>query len=52
MLEMALSAGLDRGTTLLPDAPISPLMIMYTQTSMNYPAVYRGTEMTGEHAEW
>ena len=34
------------GTTLLPDAPIT-IDDMYTQTSMNYPAVYR-TEMTGE----
>ena len=45
-VEIALSPGFRWGTTLLPDAPIT-IDDMYTQTSMNYPAVYR-TEMTGE----
>ncbi len=45
-VEIALSPGFRWGTTLLPDQPIT-IDDMYTQTSMNYPAVYR-TEMTGE----
>ena len=45
-VEIALSPGFRWGTTLLPDTPIT-IDDMYTQTSMNYPAVYR-TEMTGE----
>jgi len=45
-VEIALSPGFRWGTTLLPNAPIT-IDDMYTQTSMNYPAVYR-TEMTGE----
>ena len=45
-VEIALSPGFRWGTTLLPGQPIT-IDDMYTQTSMNYPAVYR-TEMTGE----
>jgi sulfur-oxidizing protein SoxB len=44
-VEIAFSPGFRWGTTLLPDQPIT-IDDMYTQTSMNYPAVYR-TEMTG-----
>ena len=44
-VEIALSPGFRWGTTLLPEQPIT-IDDMYTQTSMNYPAVYR-TEMTG-----
>ena len=45
-VEIALSPGFRWGTTLLPDQPIT-IDDMYSQTAMNYPAVYR-TEMTGE----
>ncbi len=45
-VEIALSPGFRWGTTLLPGSPIT-IDDLYTQTSMNYPAVYR-TEMTGE----
>ncbi len=45
-VEIALSPGFRWGTTLLPGQPIT-IDDMYTQTSMNYPAVYR-MEMTGE----
>ena len=45
-VEIALSPGFRWGTTLLAGAPIT-IDDIYTQTSMNYPAVYR-TEMTGE----
>ena len=45
-VEIALSPGFRWGTTLLPDQSIT-IDDMYSQTAMNYPAVYR-TEMTGE----
>ena len=45
-VEIALSPGFRWGTTLLPGQPIT-IDDMYSQTAMNYPAVYR-TEMTGE----
>ena len=45
-VEIALSPGFRWGTTLLPGDNIT-IDDLYTQTSMNYPAVYR-TEMTGE----
>ena len=45
-VEIALSPGFRWGTTLLPNQPIT-IDDMYSQTAMNYPAVYR-TEMTGE----
>ena len=45
-VEIALSPGFRWGTTLLPNSPIT-IDDLYTQTSMNYPAVYR-SEMTGE----
>ena len=45
-VEIALSPGFRWGTTLLPGDDIT-IDDLYTQTSMNYPAVYR-TEMTGE----
>lgn len=45
-VEIALSPGFRWGTTLLPGQPIT-IDDLYSQTSMNYPAVYR-TEMTGE----
>ncbi len=45
-VEIALSPGFRWGTTLLSDQPIT-IDDMYSQTAMNYPAVYR-TEMTGE----
>ena len=45
-VEIALSPGFRWGTTLLPAQPIT-IDDIYTQTSMNYPAVYR-THMTGE----
>ena len=44
-VEIALSPGFRWGTTLLPNSPIT-IDDLYTQTSMNYPAVYR-SEMTG-----
>ena len=45
-VEIALSPGFRWGTTLLPGQPIT-VDDMYTQTSMNYPAVYR-MEFTGK----
>ena len=45
-VEIALSPGFRWGTTLLPGQPIT-IDDMYTQTSMNYPAVYR-MEFTGK----
>ena len=45
-VEIALSPGFRWGTTLLPAQPIT-IDDIYTQTAMNYPAVYR-TYMTGE----
>jgi sulfur-oxidizing protein SoxB len=45
-VEIALSPGFRWGTTLLPGQPIN-IDDMYTQTSMNYPAVYR-MEFTGK----
>ena len=45
-VEIALSPGFRWGTTILPNSPIT-IDDLYTQTSMNYPAVYR-SEMTGE----
>ncbi len=45
-VEIALSPGFRWGTTLLPGQSIT-IDDMYSQTAMNYPAVYR-TEMTGE----
>ena len=45
-VEIALSPGFRWGTTLLPGQRIT-IDDMYSQTAMNYPAVYR-TEMTGE----
>ena len=45
-VEIALSPGFRWGTTLLPGDNIT-IDDLYTQTSMNYPAVYR-TEMTGD----
>ena len=45
-VEIALSPGFRWGTTLLPAQPIT-IDDIYSQTSMNYPAVYR-THMTGE----
>ena len=45
-VEIALSPGFRWGTTLLPGQDIT-IDDMYTQTSMNYPAVYR-TEFTGK----
>ncbi len=47
--EIALSPGFRWGTTLLPGQDIT-IDDLYTQTSMNYPEVYR-TEMTGPDAE-
>lgn len=44
--EIALSPGFRWGTTLLPGQDIT-IDDLYTQTSMNYPEVYR-TEMTGQ----
>ena len=45
-VEIALSPGFRWGTTLLPEQPIT-IDDMYSQTAMNYPAVYR-IEMTGK----
>ncbi len=45
-VEISLSPGFRWGTTLLADSPIT-IDDLYSQTSMNYPAVYR-SEMTGE----
>ena len=45
-VEISLSPGFRWGTTLLADTAIT-IDDMYSQTSMNYPAVYR-SEMTGE----
>jgi len=45
-VEIAMSPGFRWGTTLLPGQQIT-IDDMYTQTSMNYPAVYR-SEMSGQ----